>query len=1215
MKSNIDKLVQYQSLFWTPDYIDASSAWIEHIPFAFWIVEVLKPKTLVELGVQTATSYFSFCQAVSRLNIDTLCYGVDSWKGDEHAGFYGEDIFGKVTNYNTKEFYRFSTLIKSTFDEAKEYFIDKSIDLLHIDGFHTYEAVKHDFEQWLPKLSNKSFVFFHDINVRERNFGVFKLWEELKSEYEHFQFDFGHGLGIISIGKIIPEELKQLFEKNNPYSVFLRNIFSERGNFFRSSFFKDLELDQEKNTLKELTRVKAQLSESNNILQLNNVQLTEVNNTLQSQNAQLIEKNMGLELSNTQLTESNNTLQLDNAQLVENKDALELSNRQFQENFNTLELINRELHESHKELIKDYERLKGHYTDLEARNSRLQEKCRKDSIDFSGKIKELESLTQTVKEMSTIKKENELFKKYIAWYRDTYETRSMLGVLKEKIKSKFKKENVSPTSGEDSASKTFFDKNPIDGRNVMPSEENASGLGDSAPVSEVQRLGGTGKSPYFGKLSIRYQVDISNLSKVCIFSSFSFSGQVEEYVFYYLDELKKAGFSILFVSTSTLPESCVHRLSQYTCLIVERENICPDFGSWKAGLSMLNWEKLDAVLLTNDSVFGPLFNLDDIIVSMKDRYDVWGMSENYETDHHLQSYFLNFNKRAITSEIFRTFWDNVDLSAVKEEVIEKYEIGISRLFRDSGFRLGAYANIDVVSKHAPDGYKLLNQLVVCWKPLIKNHEFPFLKRELIIRKNISKIHEQQDIYVNTSGWRKLVEECSLYPVRLIEDFMSNYYRLNKMDNNDLILQRRKVLFLIDPTEDAEAQRILLDFLHWLKAKTHIEVELVSSKEDSELTPRFAKLGTITNLHALSDAERKSLKGRLIDEISVIFSNTIRHVDAQKFLSYLDVPQIIFVHETASLLDRLPPEDDLNWIRNNVSNFVTDSDVSTRFIIEYVGIDRTKVELVDRSYDFTAVQAPALLRIINNYYDDKELRLAEDPVLVFMTHIYYDNSWIEIRNKLRNFNNRKNYFLFSISEGCITRNEIIEDIKETFDNAFFLVTPNVGRDIGGKLALIDLYLFLAIKSAYIVILHDKQSIHSVEGESWKNDLFKVIDVNNQPIIMDLFRDPAVGVVGVKNWIVNEYDARTDSFTNNSELSKKLRRQFHISIENYDFIGGCIFWIRSSIIEKFFRRNDPILIRGELEPGNVLDLHGERMTHTWERMFNWIATNDGYRVDGI
>ena len=318
---------------------------------------------------------------------------------------------------------------------------------------------------------------------------------------------------------------------------------------------------------------------------------------MQSQNAQLIE----------QLTESNNKLQSQIAPLIENNKALESSNRQLRESFKTLELINSEFQESLNELTKDYERLKGHYTNLEKRNSRLREKYWN---DVQSKLEELPG----------IKKENELFKKYIAWYRDTYETRSILGVLKTKLESKFKKKSDS-ASTENPSSKTASENNSIN------------------PI---------GKSRYAGRLNVRYKADTSHLSKACIFSSFSFSGEVEEYVFYYLDELKKAGFSTVFVSTSILPKRSVQRLSQYVCLIIERDNICPDFGSWKAGLSLLDWDKLDAVVLTNDSVFGPLFNLDDIILSMNDGYDVWGISDNYEglhfswnpsrTDHHLQSY-------------------------------------------------------------------------------------------------------------------------------------------------------------------------------------------------------------------------------------------------------------------------------------------------------------------------------------------------------------------------------------------------------------------------------------------------------------------------------------------------------------------------------------------------------------------------------------------------
>ena len=230
-------LLSKKSLFWTPDYID-TSAWIEHIPFAFWIVEVLQPKVIVELGVHNGTSYFAFCQAVKNLNINTVCYGVDTWQGDEHAGFYDEAIFSKVSGNNIEKYSRFSTLVRSTFDDALEYFIDGSIELLHIDGLHTYEAVKHDFENWKSKLAPNAIVVFHDTNVRERDFGVFRLWQELKQQYPSFQFDFGHGLGILTTGKFLQPELSYLSntECNEDYYAFLRNLFSERGGYLKSKW-------------------------------------------------------------------------------------------------------------------------------------------------------------------------------------------------------------------------------------------------------------------------------------------------------------------------------------------------------------------------------------------------------------------------------------------------------------------------------------------------------------------------------------------------------------------------------------------------------------------------------------------------------------------------------------------------------------------------------------------------------------------------------------------------------------------------------------------------------------------------------------------------------------------------------------------------------------------------------------------------------------------
>src|SRR5258706_2633302 len=141
--------------FDTPLYLNRTG-WAEHVPFAFELIRLLKPKLFVELGTHYGVSYFSFCQSIKANNLSCTCYAVDSWMGDEHAGFYQEDVFNTVLTYNKEHYAGFSYLLRSRFDEALSHFSDKSIDLLHIDGLHTYEAVKQDFESWLPKLSDSS---------------------------------------------------------------------------------------------------------------------------------------------------------------------------------------------------------------------------------------------------------------------------------------------------------------------------------------------------------------------------------------------------------------------------------------------------------------------------------------------------------------------------------------------------------------------------------------------------------------------------------------------------------------------------------------------------------------------------------------------------------------------------------------------------------------------------------------------------------------------------------------------------------------------------------------------------------------------------------------------------------------------------------------------------------------------------------------------------
>jgi hypothetical protein len=197
-------------LFWTPQRLGRQSAWWGHVPFAFWLVANCKPRVIVELGTHNGVSYAAFCEAVARLNLQTRCFAVDTWQGDAHAGAYDEDVYSNLKAFNDERYGSFSKLLRKRFDEACDEFADGGVDLLHIDGFHTYEAVRHDFETWRSKLSPRAVVLFHDTNERREDFGVWRYFGELKGASPSFEFLHCHGLGVLAFGGQAPEFAKRL---------------------------------------------------------------------------------------------------------------------------------------------------------------------------------------------------------------------------------------------------------------------------------------------------------------------------------------------------------------------------------------------------------------------------------------------------------------------------------------------------------------------------------------------------------------------------------------------------------------------------------------------------------------------------------------------------------------------------------------------------------------------------------------------------------------------------------------------------------------------------------------------------------------------------------------------------------------------------------------------------------------------------------------------
>ena len=135
-------------LLYPPQHETPYSAWKGHRGFAQRIIKALQPEVFVELGVHAGDSYFTIVETMR----GGKAYGVDTWAGDKHAGFYDDGIWNMIQSVNKQ--YPNSKLLRMPFDQAVGA-VDE-ISLLHIDGLHTYEALNY------PALKNGDSCFTED---------------------------------------------------------------------------------------------------------------------------------------------------------------------------------------------------------------------------------------------------------------------------------------------------------------------------------------------------------------------------------------------------------------------------------------------------------------------------------------------------------------------------------------------------------------------------------------------------------------------------------------------------------------------------------------------------------------------------------------------------------------------------------------------------------------------------------------------------------------------------------------------------------------------------------------------------------------------------------------------------------------------------------------------------------------------------------------------
>lgn len=150
-----------------------------------WAAEVahVKPKAAMEIGTYLGGTLFLLCRLSSPearvISVDVYC---------SHLARIRKKIFYSFLSGNQSlHIVEGDSHCSETLSDVSEWLGIEKLDFLFIDGDHSYEGVKRDFEMYSTLVRKGGVIAFHDIlpHPSEANCHVYEFWREVKKKYPH----------------------------------------------------------------------------------------------------------------------------------------------------------------------------------------------------------------------------------------------------------------------------------------------------------------------------------------------------------------------------------------------------------------------------------------------------------------------------------------------------------------------------------------------------------------------------------------------------------------------------------------------------------------------------------------------------------------------------------------------------------------------------------------------------------------------------------------------------------------------------------------------------------------------------------------------------------------------------------------------------------------------------------------------------------------------
>jgi predicted O-methyltransferase YrrM len=151
------------------------------------IVQELSPKRIVEIGSSRGGSLFFFAHFTNPERI----ISIDLPRGSFGGGypFWKIPLFKSLGKKHVIKLIRANSHSEETLGRLTTLIKGSQVDFLFIDGDHTYQGVKLDFQMYSPLVRKGGIVAFHDIVAHDPISGceVDKFWNEIKKNYNHIE--------------------------------------------------------------------------------------------------------------------------------------------------------------------------------------------------------------------------------------------------------------------------------------------------------------------------------------------------------------------------------------------------------------------------------------------------------------------------------------------------------------------------------------------------------------------------------------------------------------------------------------------------------------------------------------------------------------------------------------------------------------------------------------------------------------------------------------------------------------------------------------------------------------------------------------------------------------------------------------------------------------------------------------------------------------------